>query len=66
MQRHFGEFVAALPVLALAGLAREDLAAILIYDKISITDQERGDIAALAWQMGMDLGSSWSSPAQKP
>ena len=28
------------------------------YDNIAATDQERGDIAALARQMGMDLGSS--------
>ena len=38
------------------GLALEDLAAMLAYDKITITDQERGDIAALARQMEMDLG----------
>ena len=37
------------------GLALEDLAAMLAYDKITITDQERGDIAALARQMRMDL-----------
>src|SRR5450755_1403296 len=36
-------------------LALEDLAAMLAYDKITITDQERGDIAALARQMRMDL-----------
>lgn len=41
------------------GLALEDLAAMLAYDKIAISDQERGDIVALARQMGMDLGSSW-------
>jgi hypothetical protein len=46
------------------GLALEDLAAMLVYDKIAATDQERGDIKALARQMGMDLGSSWSGPAQ--
>jgi hypothetical protein len=39
-------------------LALEDLAAMLAYDKITITDQERGDIAALARQMSMDLGPS--------
>jgi hypothetical protein len=37
------------------GLALEDLAAMLAFDKITITDQERGDIAALAQRMGMDL-----------
>ena len=37
------------------GLALEDLAAMLAYDKITITDQERGDITALARQMRMDL-----------
>jgi hypothetical protein len=41
------------------GLALEDLAAMLTYDKITITDQERGDIAALAQRMGMDLDSSF-------
>ena len=41
------------------GLALEDLAAMLAYDNIAISDQERGDIVALARQMGMDLGSSW-------
>ena len=41
------------------GLALEDLAAMLAYDKITITDQERGDIAALARQMRMDLGPSF-------
>lgn len=41
------------------GLALEDLAAMLAYDKITITDQERGDIAALAQQMGMDLDPSF-------
>ena len=41
------------------GLALEDLVAMLAYDKIAISDQERGDIVALARQMGMDLGSSW-------
>ena len=38
------------------GLALEDLTAMLAYDKIAVTDQDRGDIAALARQMGMDLG----------
>ena len=38
-------------------LALEDLAAMLAYDKIAPTDQERGDINALARQMRMDLGS---------
>ena len=37
----------------------------LVYDKIAATDQERGDIKALARQMGMDLGSSWPGPAQE-
>jgi hypothetical protein len=46
------------------GLSLEDLAAMLVYDKIAATDQERGDIEALARQMGMDLGSSWPGPAQ--
>ena len=41
------------------GLALEDLAAMLAYDKITITDQERGDIAALARQMRMDLSPSF-------
>ncbi len=41
------------------GLALEDLAAMLTYGKINITDQERGDIAALARQMRMDLGPSF-------
>jgi hypothetical protein len=41
------------------GLALEDLAAMLAYDKITITDQERGDIAALAQRMGMDLGPTF-------
>jgi hypothetical protein len=41
------------------GLALEDLAAMLADDKITITDQERGDIAALARQMRMDLGPSF-------
>jgi hypothetical protein len=41
------------------GLALEDLATMLAYDKIAISGQERGDIVALARQMGMDLGSSW-------
>ena len=41
------------------GLALEDLAAMLAYDKITITDQERGDIAALAQRMEMDLDPSF-------
>jgi hypothetical protein len=35
------------------GLALEDMAGMLAYDKIAITDQERGDMLALARQMGM-------------
>jgi hypothetical protein len=45
------------------GLALEDLAAMLAYDKIAVSDQEHGDIGALARQMGMDLGPAWSCPA---
>jgi hypothetical protein len=37
-------------------LALADLAAMLTYDKIAISDQERGDIRALVRQIGMDLG----------
>ena len=48
------------------GLALEDLAAMLAYDKIAVTDQERGDIVALARQMGMDLGPSWPGPTEGP
>ncbi len=48
------------------GLALEDLAAMLAYDKIAVRDQERGDIAALARQMGMDLGPSWPGPTEGP
>ena len=48
------------------GLALEDLAAMLAYDKIAVTDQERGDIAALARQMGTDLGPSWPGPPERP
>jgi hypothetical protein len=48
----------------LYGLALEDLAAMLAYDKITATGQERGDIEAPARQMGMDFGSSWPDPAQ--
>ena len=48
------------------GLALEDLAAMLAYDKIAVTDQERGDMVALARQMGMDLGSNWTGPAEEP
>ena len=43
------------------GLALEDLAAMLTHDKITVTDQERDDITALAWQMEMDLGPGWLS-----
>ena len=38
----------------------------LAYDKIAVTDQERGDIVALARQMGMDLGPSWPGPTEGP
>ena len=48
------------------GLALKDLAAMLAYDKIAVTDQERGDIVALARQMGMDLGPSWPGPTEGP
>jgi len=48
------------------GLALEDLAAMLAYNKIVVTDQERGDIVALARQMGMDLGPSWPGPTDGP
>ena len=48
------------------GLALEDLAAMLVHDKIAITDQERADIVSLARQMGMNLGSSWLGSAQEP
>jgi hypothetical protein len=40
-------------------LALGDLVGMLAYDKITITNQERGDIAALARQMKMDLGPSF-------
>jgi hypothetical protein len=40
-------------------LRLEDLIAMLAYHKIAVTDQERGDIAALARQVGMDLGLSF-------
>ena len=43
------------------GLALEDLAAMLTYGKIAISDQECGEVAALARQMRMNLGSGWSS-----
>ena len=51
------------------GLALEDLAAMLAYGKIAISDQERGGIAALARQMGMDPdsarpGPGWPGPAE--
>jgi hypothetical protein len=48
------------------GLALEDLAAMLVHDQIAVTDQERGDIAGLARQMGMNLGSGWPSHLEKP
>ena len=48
------------------GLALEDLAAMIPYGNIAATDQERGDIAALARQMGTDLGSSWPGPPAEP
>jgi hypothetical protein len=37
------------------GLALDDLAAMLAYDKIAVTDEERSDMVALARQMQMDL-----------
>jgi hypothetical protein len=43
------------------GLALEDLAATIPYDKIAVTAEERGDIEGLARQMGMDLGSTWET-----
>lgn len=36
------------------GLALEDMAGILACGKVAMTDQERGDMLALARQMGMD------------
>jgi hypothetical protein len=36
------------------GLALEDMAGMLAYGKVAITDQERGDMLALARQMSMD------------
>ena len=48
------------------GLALEDLAAMLACNKVAVTDQERGDIVALARQMGMDLGPSWPGPTEGP
>ena len=36
------------------GLALEDMAGILAYDRIAITDQERGDMLALAERMGTE------------
>jgi len=48
------------------GLALEDLAAMLVHDKIAITDQERADIVSLARQMSMNLGSGWLGSAQEP
>jgi hypothetical protein len=48
------------------GLALEDLAAMLAYDKIAVTDQERGDIVALARWMGMDLDLNWTGSPEEP
>jgi hypothetical protein len=48
------------------GLALEDLAVMLTRDKITVTDQERDDITALARQMEMDLGPGWPSPGEQP
>jgi hypothetical protein len=48
------------------GLALEDLAAVLVHDKIPITEQERGDIVGLARQMDMDLGWSRHGCGEKP
>ena len=36
------------------GLALEDMAGMLAWGKIAVTDQERGDMLPLARQMGMD------------
>jgi hypothetical protein len=36
------------------GLALEDMAGMLAHGKVAITDQERGDMLALARRMGMD------------
>ena len=36
------------------GLALEDMTGMLACGKIAVTDQERGDMLALARQMGMD------------
>jgi hypothetical protein len=42
------------------GLALDDMAGMLAYSKITITDQERRDMQALARQMKMtDLSSNW-------
>jgi hypothetical protein len=47
-------------------LALEDLAAMIAYGRIIITGQERGDIAALARQMTMDLGPGFLAPKSQP
>ena len=47
------------------GLALEDLAAMLVYHKIAVTDQERGDMVALARQMGLNLGPRWPGPEEE-
>ena len=47
------------------GLALEDLAAMLTHAKITVTDKERDDITALAWQIEMDLGPGWPSPGEQ-
>ena len=41
------------------GLALEDLAAMLSYDKIVLCDEERSDMAVLARQMQIDLELAW-------
>jgi hypothetical protein len=48
------------------GLALEDLAAMLTRDKITVADQERDDITALARHMEMDLDPGWPSPGEQP
>jgi hypothetical protein len=48
------------------GLALEDLVAMIDYDKIAVTDQERSDIAGLSHQMRLDLGSNWSNLTEEP
>ena len=47
------------------GLALEDLAAMLVYHTIAVTDQERGDMVALAPQMGMNPGPRWPGPQEE-